>query len=359
MRSFAIQGFVNMLEKRNDFIAFFNALTSKQLPFVIFRLPQSEEIILYQQENNNHYTTASIEEKGFVFAPFKASSVYTFIPNQVEKRFALPQVIIKNTPINTQSLSKTKDYYHLLVEAAKETIKAKTLKKVVVSRIHEHKYSGSIAESILGLIDNYPNAMVYYWSHPNTGNWMGASPETLLESNDGKFKTMALAGTLVFKNNQRPSWSLKEVEEQKMVADFIYYQLKTIYPKSAITVSPTYTKRAGNLVHLCTDFEFPHESTRILDIVRLLHPTPAVAGIPVKDSLEFLNKHETHDRKYYAGFFGPIQKNNVRLFVNLRCAEIHKNNLDLYVGGGITALSDLETEWLESERKAETLLRVL
>ena len=35
--------------------------------------------------------------------------------------------------------------------------------------------------------------------------------------------------------------------------------------------------------------------------------------------------------------------------------EVYENGYHLYVGGGITADSDLEAEWEETELKAETL----
>ena len=47
------------------------------------------------------------------------------------------------------------------------------------------------------------------------------------------------------------------------------------------------------------------------------------------------------------------------IFVNLRCAKIFQNKLNLYVGGGITAESNPEDEFHETEIKAETLLSVI
>ena len=188
---------------------------------------------------------------------------------------------------------------------------------------------------------------------------MGATPETLLNIEQGICKTMALAGTLPYVNNMTPNWTPKEVEEQQMVTDFIQAQLEKIFLKSNINVSPTYTKRAGNLIHLCADFEVPLGNKAALEVVKQLHPTPAVAGVPIKESLGFLKTHETHKRKYYAGFLGPTHSRGTHLFVNLRCAELTRSGLTLYVGGGITAQSHAETEWIESQQKAETLLRIL
>lgn len=348
-----------MPDNQNDFIPFFNALRAKQLPFVIFRLPNTDTIAVYQQQDPTHHQTTTLKENGFVFAPFEPSKAFTFIPNSNTQTFDIPKV--------KGSLNKTyyykniaeKAYYLRLIKAAKKAISQKRLTKVVVSRIHEQSFSGEIATSFLRLVHSYPNAMVYFWAHPETGSWMGASPETLLSIKDGILKTMALAGTMPYSEKAIPNWTSKEIDEQQLVSRFIQSQLETAFSKDSIATSPTYNKRAGNLVHLCSDFEVAAAPTTPIEIVRLLHPTPAVAGVPVKESLTFLNTNETHNRSYYAGFFGPTQDTSINLFVNLRCAQVVIDKLLLYVGGGITAESDAEAEWQESIRKTETLLKVL
>ena len=354
MRSFV----ANMQKNQNEFVTFFEALVAKELPIVLFRLPKTQEIVLYQQLDSTHHQSKTLTENGFVFAPFQAKESYTYIPNQLETRFVVlqnPKPYLANNTVQAQN----KSYYMELIDAAKKTITQSSLKKVVVSREHKQEFSGSIAASFLKLTQAYPNAMVYYWSHPHTGDWMGATPETLLDIQNGVCKTMALAGTFPFDENKEPSWTSKELDEQQMVTDFIQTQLQRIFSKDSIYVSPTHTKRAGNLMHLCANFEVPLGKATALDIVRLLHPTPAVAGVPVKESLTFLSNYERHDRKYYAGILGPITKGAVRFFVNLRCAEVTQNQITLYVGGGITAKSHPEMEWTESQHKAETLLNVL
>ena len=348
-----------MPKNEKEFIAFFDGLRAKQLPFVIFRLPQTQEIIIYQQHDSTHHQTKTLHENGFVFAPFLAKAPYTYIPNQIEKRFTVPQRTVATRESTQVASEQNKSYYIALITAAKKTISGSTLKKVVVSRTHKQTFSGSLATSLLKLTHTYPNAMVYYWSHPHTGDWMGATPETLLKIKKGHCKTMALAGTLPYVENSKPNWTSKEIDEQQMVTDFIQMQLEQIFPKNSIQLSPTYSRRAGNLVHLCADFEVSLGNVNALDVVQLLHPTPAVAGVPVKESLAFLTTHETHNRNYYAGILGPIASNNMHLFVNLRCAEVDQKSLRLFVGGGITAKSDPEMEWTESQRKAETLLHIL
>ena len=56
--------------------------------------------------------------------------------------------------------------------------------------------------------------------------------------------------------------------------------------------------------------------------------------------------------------FNLIERQS-NLYVNLRCMQVFKDKVSLYIGGGITKDSQPTAEWEETLRKAETLQRVL
>jgi isochorismate synthase len=64
-----------------------------------------------------------------------------------------------------------------------------------------------------------------------------------------------------------------------------------------------------------------NEGSNLEQIVKLLHPTPAVCGFP-KRNQKLIIKHERYNRKYYTGFVGelnhkgPDSSLNSDLFVN-------------------------------------------
>ena len=347
------------MTNKNNFNTLFNTLQHSGTPFVLYRLPNSNVLILQEQRNTKHYQTATLQEEGFVFAPFKHVNKYTYIPNHKRRELKIPKQTLKNSNQSQSESTQQKTYYTDLVAKAKAAIAQGDMQKVVVSRIHKHPYEENLAASFVRLLHAYPNAMVYFWSHPHTGSWMGVTPETLVTVKNQNCKTMALAGTLAYQEAHAPKWSIKEQDEQQMVTDFIQQQLSKLYPHQNIAPSTAYSKRAGNLVHLCADFNFTIGNVSLLNLIRALHPTPAVSGVPVAKSMVFLELTETHERKYYAGFLGPIEKDRAHICVNLRCAEVTPHHLTLYVGGGITAESDIVAEWEESQRKAETLLNVI
>jgi isochorismate synthase len=94
-------------------------------------------------------------------------------------------------------------------------------------------------------------------------------------------------------------------------------------------------------------------------LLKHLHPTPAVAGLPQKIAVQYLSALEQHERRLYSGIIGRMKEGQEQLFVNLRCAQILDNQLYAYVGGGFTADSDPEQEWQETENKSKTLLQLL
>ena len=90
-----------------------------------------------------------------------------------------------------------------------------------------------------------------------------------------------------------------------------------------------------------------------------MHPTPAVCGFPKKESKDFILKNERYDRAFYTGFLGELNMSTSELYVNLRCMEIEKESIHIYVGGGITKESDPEKEWNETVAKSKTIKGVL
>jgi len=143
-------------------------------------------------------------------------------------------------------------------------------------------------------------------------------------------------------------------------------------------ISKPTTSIAGNVVHLKTEIGGTI-NTRLCDVlclIKKLHPTPAVCGLPKDDAKKFIKNYENYDREFYAGFLGEINfsedffnqeikeinkstKKNTDLYVNLRCMKIVEDIVSIYVGGGITIDSIPEEEWKETQYKAETLMQIL
>lgn len=236
--------------------------------------------------------------------------------------------------------------------------------KVVYSRIKKTKgsFDTQLLEHVFRkLVIAYPTAHVFLFRTSDGQLWMGASPELLFRRRGQKIETMALAGTqrrLDSKEMTDYSWGRKELDEHQVVIDFIVDRIKETGAPTCI-VGETKTVAAGNLVHLKTNIEF-ESSLEDSALAEILHPTPAVCGFPRGKAKEVIQKYETHKRDYYAGYIGLKYPNgDVDYIVNLRSMRIYPDHFSLFVGGGINAQSDPESEWQETELKSQTLLNVI
>jgi isochorismate synthase len=358
-----------------------HAAISKNLPFVTYRLPQQEHSTTYIQTTSGHVKWSSIKEtashKGFIMAPFDSRNGHSYLlikPDMILRGNELTRDEVKlvegleprpkpvwngNYPVVTG-----KETYIKQVQAIKSSISTGAFQKAVLSRIRviEGNHTSIIPKLFQQICRRHPNAFVYLFKSDHHF-WMGASPEPLLRLRDGNLSTVSLAGTRPYaeKHMDINRWTAKEVLEQEYVTRYIHDVLWA-YSIKDYRVSSPYVKKAGNLVHLRTDFSFDVEkiSGRLWEFIDAMHPTPAVAGQPKEDAIRFIKNLEPHDRDYYTGFLGPVNQDlEIDLFVNLRCLKITPAYLSLYVGGGITLDSDPVDEWDETGWKVESLLKII
>ena len=341
----------------------------QNLPFVVYNKPNVKEVFgLFQQNNDLNIITDQYDRKGFVFAPFNSVDAAVLIPFSVSEFVSdtmeedHEMIIQRVMPTNNDSKLRHID----LVEKGVAAIKKDHFKKVVLSRIEKVTLTEiDIVATYKKLLQTYANAFVYVWFHPKVGLWFGATPETLLKLENSCFTTMALAGTQVYKENTVPIWDQKEIAEQKFVTDYIVNKLSKF--STGLQVSETETVKAGSLVHLRTEIKGELDAVKgnsLFSLVNLLHPTPAVCGLPKHAAKQFILENENYNRSYYTGFLGElnmgeVQHKDAHLFVNLRCMEIENMEAHIYVGGGITKESSSEKEWEETVAKSNIMLKVL
>lgn len=248
-----------------------------------------------------------------------------------------------------------------LVAEAKRSIKADSLEKVVVSRRFSIPMNSDLLNTAHGMMQSYPTAFTYLFHHPGVGTWMGATPELLLESHKGMGRTLSLAGTRSTDPTLKTfEWTAKEFHEQRVVTDFIADQMRALELEPQI--GPLTNTKAGKLWHLGTIIQVPLPLAKAAALLNALHPTPAVCGLP-RDMAEcFIKENENYNREYYTGFVGEIgieRQGGFTVYVNLRCIQIRNGRAHIYVGGGITADSDPQAEWEETQEKSTTVLSLL
>lgn len=361
--------------------------------FAAWRSPKSEEIqIMVDFSAGLPIKEVQLENlnSGFILSPFNISSKklylkndllitynkdYKFEINNTEKADNLVNHLSKQIeehrtatiPTTTIDAQSHLDYVSL-VKKSVNAIKESFFTKVVPSRKYEIKLNTQAQSGayFLELSEQYVNAFISITYTPEYGQWMGATPELLISTEEHVFKTIALAGTQAY-DDKKPlsevAWTQKEIEEQALVSRYIINCFKKIRLREFEEIGPK-TVKAGNLIHLKTEYVVNMKETNFPELgstmLNLLHPTSAVCGMPLETSYDFLKKNEGYDRELFSGFIGPINFNNKsHLYVNLRCMKIEDDKIMLFAGAGVTEDSIPEKEWLETEMKMKTLLNVI
>jgi isochorismate synthase len=374
--------------------------TANDYSFALWRLPNTSIKNLILSFSSKALEPKAILEDlpaGFVFAPFDktknryfldADLIFSFTEGTLDEPTSSPQtsshhwlngIIAKSkgqkregklfTKKSKREATSDKEAYLELVKKGIEQIEAGVLEKIVPSRSKHIALSESFdaIETFQKLCDAYPGAMVSFISIPNVGTWIGATPELLIQiENNHIFKTVALAGTKSFTagtNIKQVAWTQKEIEEQALVCRYIINNFKKIRLREYDEQGPK-TIVAGNVMHLKTVYTVDMKATNFPQLgsvmLQLLHPTSAVCGMPLEESIEFLKINEGYDREFYSGYLGPVNiTNSICLFVNLRCMRVLDKQAVLYAGAGVTVDSDPESEWEETEVKMNTLLKVI
>lgn len=348
-----------------------------------YRLPGESDF--YLMGNKNGFVQLTDEEleqlqSGFVISNFDGDrfhliSEYIWNSSQLsssafdDDKNTNNSDLYSNFHINNHqvSISSPQDYVNFVRTCVSE-IQTEEIQKIVPARVAEREIPQQfdLPNAFLTLCKKYPNAFVSLVSSPQTGTWMGASPEILVSTKDpATFQTVAVAGTQPYMNQalSQVAWTQKEIEEQAMVSRYIINCFKKIRLREFDEHGPK-TVIAGNLLHLKTTFTVDMNATNFPQLggvmVKLLHPTSAVCGMPLEAARSFLKENEPFDRSFFSGYLGPVNtENSTQLFVNIRCMEIQEGKVRLFAGAGVTADSIPEMELKETEIKFETMGSIL
>lgn len=352
--------------------------------YAIYRLPHETHATLVQQTEGEPAELYSCTElnckQGFVMAPFEVRQdqpILLIRPDKVERMaiseipssvLQLPEVASRQELSSPSSeREKSAMYYSIDFANFHSQLEQGTFRKIVLARCTDEQTSlHSPLELFCRACALYPRMFISLVNTTKSGCWLQATPEILLEGRgDGTWCTIALAGTMKLEGEQLKSegesvsWSTKNIQEQRYVATYIAECLEQ-FTNEFHEEGPS-TVRAADLVHLRSDFTFTlPEHGRIGDLLQTLHPTPAVCGLPKRETFQFIIRNEHTPRRYYSGFMGMLDpERETHLYVSLRCMNIEGGCCHLYAGGGLLKDSVLEQEWQETEAKLETMRRCI
>ena len=189
--------------------------------------------------------------------------------------------------------------------------------------------------------------------------FIGASPETLYRRQGNTIKSAAVAGTRPRGKTAEEDQTLQEelLENTKELHEFnvVKETIDNILSPLCISLEKTPENRilqTSTVQHLIHVFQGKLQAgVSDSDLVRALHPTPAVGGLPRKKALEEIRKRENFDRGWYAAPVGWVSANEAHKVVAIRSALVTGSALRLFAGTGIVQGSSPHREWEELEQK--------
>jgi len=190
--------------------------------------------------------------------------------------------------------------------------------------------------------------------------FLGATPELLISRRGPAVLSEALAGSTAHGDAARMMASSKEREEHQLVVRAILKALEPFCNSLRSAPEPS-VRELPNVLHMQTSIEgHLREPTHILALVQALHPTPAVAGVPTNDAIQWIVEHEALARGWFSAPVGWTDAaGDGEFVVALRSGLLRDGKAWVYAGAGIMADSDPDAEYAETELKMQALLGAL
>lgn len=197
--------------------------------------------------------------------------------------------------------------------------------------------------------------------------FLGLPPERLYRRAGGRILTEAVAGTRPRSSDGAQDMALaRELGESEKESREHAYVVRGVSERIAPLCRSFRMSREVSVLklrecqHLMSAFSGRlHDRTGDLDVLRALHPTPAVGGYPVAAALRELGGIETFDRGWYAGPVGWVGRAAAEFAVAIRSGLVKGSRLRVYAGAGIVEGSVAEDEWHELDNKIRHFTRIL
>ena len=261
-------------------------------------------------------------------------------------------------------------HWQVAVERAVEKVSDQSLQKVVLARTVRWQAKDAEVFDAVGtafaMREAQEDCTVFLVRGSGQGDFVGATPEELVRLSGGWAHTAALAGTRRRVAGEESSGiqelldSPKDRLEHRLVADTIREALSPVLEGIQGGGAPSVASYA-DVHHLRADFSgMVSDGVGLLHLVKTLHPTPAVGGLPKTEALNWLQENEGLDRGWYSSPVGWIDGRGDGVFVvGIRSANISQGTATAYAGCGLVRQSDARNEWDESLAKLSTIRRSL
>lgn len=268
------------------------------------------------------------------------------------------------------SRTDTPDYegWKRNVEWSLSAFAGTSLEKVVLARRAEFEFAGEPdATALFERLKAVTPGCSYFYVEPEAGAaFIGASPERLFRREGPVVRSEAVAGTRPRSDSAEADAGLRDelLGSEKDLAEHGYVRRSIRETLAALCESLEVDEATSEMKlargrHLVSRMRgVLREGVGDADLLRALHPTPAVGGYPKAGALAAIPALEPFDRGLYAGPVGWIGGAGAEFAVGIRSGLVRGERVALFSGAGIVAGSTPEGEWAEIEQKIGDFTKV-
>ncbi len=263
----------------------------------------------------------------------------------------------------------TKKRFEEAVEKAKEYIVAGDIFQVVLSKRYDFHIKGDLMAFYRSLREINPSPYMYFFKAGDK-QIVGSSPEMLVRVDNRVVETFPIAGTRPCVENPSENERLakelladpKERAEHVMLVDLARNDVGKIAKFGSVHV-PEFMKvhRYSHVQHIVSQVVGDlKDDKECYDALRAVFPAGTVSGAPKVRAMEIIEELEPTKRGAYAGAVGYFSYNgNADFAITIRTLFADGDKAYIQVGAGIVADSVPEREWVETDHKAEALMKAL
>jgi anthranilate synthase component 1 len=274
-----------------------------------------------------------------------------------------------SAPDRAASSNVTQEQFYASVLTAKEYVMAGDIFQVQISQRFSKRTSADSFTIYRALRTVNPSPYMFY-IRTGEGDLVGASPEMLVQVQEGNVETRPIAGTRWrgkdTAEDERLAADLladaKERAEHLMLVDLGRNDIGRISTPGSVAV-PTFMtiEKYSHVQHIVSAVTGKLDPTlKPIDALRACFPAGTVTGAPKIRAMEIIAELEIEQREVYAGAVGHVGFNgDLDVCIALRTMVVKEGVAYAQAAAGVVADSTPEYEYIESCNKAAASLRAI
>lgn len=263
------------------------------------------------------------------------------------------------------------DQWSAMIGACDKLFESGELEKIVLSRKKIYDFNEPLEpiaffKSALEKNNHSKSNYAIFYQIKFGESFITLTPEKLFSIEDNVFESISLAASAPRGADEDEDKELEKlltssdklIREHNLVTEEILRKIKPF--SESVNVSSLQTMKLPYIQHRSVSIKallLPNIGP--LELLNLLHPTPAVGGLPWDKAKTNISDLEPYARNHYAAPIGIISAQHCELAVGIRCALIEASKLTLFGGAGIIKGSIAEEEWIETGIKMNPFLKVV